>query len=379
MNIIFAATLIFGLICIITITVYMYTLIKRITNKFDSKFKKTWIRRAIPISIAAIIITIIITYNPSVLFVIYFLMASILVDIIQLIIKTATKNKPTINKPLKIWSFIHTCFIIPIIFSTGMMIYGHLNIMNVQPTYYNVSTDKNIRSEGYRIGLLADLHFGSSIDLEELSRICDEISSKRPDIMILCGDIVDESTSYNDMTEVFDILGDIETEFGIYFVYGNHDCQTYVPEPAFTKEQLSSTILANNITILEDEHKNINDEFVIVGRTDASFSTNSNRESIEDLLSVVDKDDFILVLDHQPTEYNKNAIAGTDLLLSGHTHAGQFWPLNWVLEIIPFNDGVYGLEKIKDTTTIITSGMSGWAFPYKTSSPAEYVIIDVKP
>ena len=379
MNIIFTATLIFGLICIIAITVYMYTLIKRITKKFDSKIEKSWIRRAIPIAIAAIIITVIITYNPSVLFVIYFLMSSIFIDIIHLIIKKATKKKTTENKPIKIWSFIHTSFIIPIVFSTGMMIYGHINIMNVQPTYYTISTDKNIRSEGYRIGLLADLHFGSSIDLEELSRICDEISSKKPDIMILCGDIVDESTTYKDMTKVFEILGDIKTEFGIYFVYGNHDCQTYVPDPAFTKEQLSATILANNITILEDEVEYINDEFVIVGRADASFSTNSNRESIEDLLSVVDKDDFILVLDHQPTEYNKNAIAGTDLLLSGHTHAGQFWPLNWVLEVIPFNDGVYGLEKIDNTTTIITSGMSGWAFPYKTSSPAEYVIIDVKP
>ena len=387
MNTIYLATLIFGLICIITITVYLYTLIKRITKKFESitnhncdettnKPKKAWFQRAIPIAIASLIILLIIIYNPLVLFVLYFLMASMLVDIMHIIIKKFAKTE---NKPLKIWTFIHTYFIIPIIFSVGLMVYGHFNIMNVQPTYYNLSTDKNIRTEGYRIGLMADLHFGSSIDLKELELICSEISDTHPDIMILCGDIVDESTTYNDMLEVFRVLGNIKSTFGTYFVYGNHDCQTYVPDPAFTKEQLAKAITNNNITILEDQVTNINDDLVLVGRNDASFSNNSNRTSIQNLLSGVDKNDYILVLDHQPTEYNQNASAGTDLLLSGHTHAGQFWPLNYVLEIIPFNDGVYGLEKINNMNTIITSGVSGWAFPYKTSSPAEYVIINVIP
>lgn len=387
MNTIYLATLIFGLICIITITVYLYTLIKRITKKFDSlpkckcdeitiKPRKTWLHRAIPISIASLIIMLIIIYNPLVLFVLYFLMASMFVDILHIIIKKFTKTE---NKPFKIWRIIHTYFIIPVIFSVSLMVYGHFNIMNIQPTHYDISTDKSIRAEGYRVGLMADLHFGSSIDLKELERICTEISNADLDVMILCGDIVDESTSYDEMTAVFKLLGNIKSTFGTYFVYGNHDCQTYVPKPAFTKDQLAEAITKNNITILEDHLININDDLVLAGRNDASFSNSSTRTNIKSLLSNVDRDDYILVLDHQPTEYKQNASAGTDLLLSGHTHAGQFWPLNYVLEIIPFNDGVYGLEKINNMNTIITSGISGWAFPYKTSSPAEYVIIDIIP
>ena len=104
MNTIYLATLIFGLICIITITVYLYTLIKRITKKFESitnhncdettnKPKKAWFQRAIPIAIASLIILLIIIYNPLVLFVLYFLMASMLVDIMHIIIKKfAFKN-----------------------------------------------------------------------------------------------------------------------------------------------------------------------------------------------------------------------------------------------------------------------------------------------
>lgn len=376
MNIIYLATLIFGLICIITTTVYLYLLIRRITKKFDEHINNKLLRTILPISIAAIIIGVIIFYNPFVLFVIYFLMASILIDIIHFFIHKFANNSST---PVKIWTIIHTALIIPLLFSTGMMVYGHINIMSVQPTYYTISTDKDIREEGYKICLIADLHFGSSIDSNELNIVCKEISNENPDIIILCGDIVDESTSYKEMTEAFKALGQINSTIGNYFVYGNHDCQTYVPTPSFTEEQLAQTITENNITILEDEIININDDLILIGRIDASFSRNTNRASIQQLSSEVDKNDYIVVLDHQPTEYTENSQAGTDLLLSGHTHAGQFWPLNLVLEIIPFNDGVYGLEKINNMNTIITSGISGWAFPFKTSAPAEYVIINIKP
>ena len=376
MNIIYLATLIFGLICIIGTTIYLYILIRRITNLFASRITKQWIRNIIPISLAAIIIGLIIIYNPIILFVIYFLMASIIIDIIHFFINKFANES---SRLVKIWKIIHMALIIPILFSTGMMVYGHINIMNVQPTYYTVSTDKDIRDEGYRICLIADVHFGSSISTKDLTNMCDEISGKDPDIVILCGDIVDESTSYDQMIDVFSGLGKIKANIGTYFVYGNHDCQTYVANPSFTKEQLAKTITENNIAILEDDIIHINNDLAIVGRVDASFSTNTNRISIDNLLSDVDKNDYIIVLDHQPTEYAKNSDAGTDLLLSGHTHAGQFWPLNIVLDIVPFNDGVYGLERINNMDTIITSGVSGWAFPFKTSAPAEYVIIDITP
>ena len=46
-----------------------------------------------------------------------------------------------------------------------------------------------------------------------------------------------------------------------------------------------------------------------------------------------------------------------------------------------FNDRVYGTENRKvsgDTNFVVTSGISGWAIPFKTGTKSEYVIIDVK-
>ena len=203
-------------------------------------------RRAFPLSIAALIIALIILYNPFVLFVLYFLMSSIFVDIINYLIKRFVKNECT---PIKIWSKIYTGLLIPLLFSIGIMVYGHINIMNIQQTYYRISTDKSIREEGYRIGLIADLHFGSSIDLEGLDAMCDEVSAAKPDIVILCGDIVDESTTRDEMIEVFKRLGNIKNTMGIYFVYGNHDCQTYVAKPSYTKEELAEKIGKSRATV----------------------------------------------------------------------------------------------------------------------------------
>ena len=121
----------------------------------------------------------------------------------------------------------------------------------------------------------------------------------------------------------------------------------------------------------------INDEIHIIGREDSGYR--GERAEIYALLSNVDQGDYILVLDHQPKEYKENTSSGTDLLLSGHTHGGQLWPANLLMEIIKFNDATYGKYELdEDSCAIVTSGLAGWGFPIKTAAPAEYVIINLR-
>jgi predicted MPP superfamily phosphohydrolase len=183
------------------------------------------------------------------------------------------------------------------------------------------------------------------------------------------------------MMDAFRILGGIKSKYGVFYVYGNHDIQNYSDNKTFTEAEHKQILEASGIRILRDEVYEINDEFVIAGRLDVSFEryTKEPRVSIDKLLENVDKSKFILTLDHQPNDYDKNKAAGTDLILSGHTHAGQIWPANFFLELFKFNDGVYGMERDEDGfNAIITSGIAGWGYTIKTSSPAEYVIVDIK-
>ena len=114
---------------------------------------------------------------------------------------------------------------------------------------------------------------------------------------------------------------------------------------------------------------------MLVGRNDASMR---NRKHIANLLENADGNKFILTFDHQPRDYENIAASKTDLVLSGHTHAGQIWPVGFIQEIFNMNDEVYGHGFIDDDTQfIVTAGFAGWKYPVKTEAKAEYAVIDI--
>ena len=75
--------------------------------------------------------------------------------------------------------------------------------------------------------------------------------------------------------------------------------------------------------------------------------------------------------------YEKESETDADLVLSGHTHGGQFFPVTYVGEWIGANDRTYGYEERNDTEFIVTSGISDWEILFKTGTKSEYVIIDI--
>ena len=85
---------------------------------------------------------------------------------------------------------------------------------------------------------------------------------------MLDGDIVDENTTTAQMGSAFQILSTIDSKYGIYYTYGNHDKNNYATTPNYTADQLAETIKENSIQILEDDTTIINDEIALIGRAD---------------------------------------------------------------------------------------------------------------
>ncbi len=274
----------------------------------------------------------------------------------------------------KLWGKIYGSGILPVVATVFLLIVGYFTLHNVVATRYTVKTEKDIRSEGYKVVLVADVHFGVSIGYDELTAKCQEISEEEPSFVVLCGDIVDNDTSTEEMQQVFEAFGKIKSEFGVFYVYGNHDRPMRMMTGEYSETDLVRAIRENGITIIQDEVENINDEIALVGREDKS----RERVALNDLTERIEAGCFVLTLDHQPNSYEETGASSTDLVLSGHTHGGQLWPLKQIQEIFNMNDGVYGHMWIdEDTQAIVTSGLAGWAFPVKTAAPAEYVVIDI--
>ena len=163
----------------------------------------------------------------------------------------------------------------------------------------------------------------------------------------------------------------LKPKYGIYLINGNHDRSYYTNE--YTYEEFVYELNKNNVKVLEDDVVNINNYIVLIGRQDKRFS----RKSIDELVSNIDKSKYIIDLNHQPNDYS-NEEGKVDLVLSGHTHGGQFFPLGYLGKLITDNDQFYGLTKRKDTNFIVSSGISSWAIDFKTGTKSEYVIINIK-
>ncbi len=267
--------------------------------------------------------------------------------------------------------------VVPFVITLGIMIYGNFNMNRVVQTNYSIITEKPLRQEGYRVAFLSDIHYDTIQSTDVLKNAIPEINALQPDIVVLGGDLMDESTSKESMQELFQVLSGLQAPLGRFYIYGNHDRQNYAGDAAaYTNEELEAAILAAGFTILDDDTVLINDELLLIGRADPRRFSESPRKALSVLLQNTPTGVFTLTLDHQPLETAENAAAGVDLTISGHTHGGQIFPLGTTLHL--FGARNYGLYQTGDCQHIVSSGFAGWGFPFRTQRHCEYVIVDIQ-
>lgn len=247
---------------------------------------------------------------------------------------------------------------------------------NVWVTQYRIETDKEISK--LRVIMFADSHIGATFDGDGFALHVKNIQNQNPDVVIIAGDFIDDGTTKSDMEKACAALGTLETTYGVYYSFGNHD-KGYYDSRGYSGDDLIAALEKNNVTVLEDEAVLLNDEFYIIGRQDASEAERGEaRAEIADIVASLDSEKFMIVIDHQPNDYEKEAKAGVDLVLSGHTHGGQLFPITYFGEWIGANDRTYGYERRNNTQFIVTSGISDWELKFKTGTKSEFVVIDIE-
>ena len=258
-----------------------------------------------------------------------------------------------------------------IVFTLVYMSCGWYIAHNVVRTDYHVTSDKC--TENLRVVMLADAHIGANFDGEGFRKHVEEIQKTNPDLVVIAGDFVDDDSKKEDVAVACDALGKLQTRYGVYYVYGNHD-KGYFSYRNFNADELAMELKKNNVTILEDESIPIGDDVILIGRQDRSVSS---RADMKTLIKGMNKDKYIIVADHQPNDYEAEKDSGVDLVLSGHTHGGWLFPMNIISSYTGPDDMVYGMKTAGNTTFLVTSGISDWALPFKTGTVSEYVVVDI--
>ena len=361
-----------GVIFGIVIGVYAYFRVKYSLNNTNLSKKKK-IALNLIIAILAFICCLNIWSSAAIL-TLYLFISSVIADIIRIIWKFLLKDKYSNSIP----RFHKKGLLAVIIFAVIIM--GSVWGMNhIELTEYNLTTDK-IDNESYSIVWVSDIHYGTIQNPQLVKDIISKIDDLKPDIVVLGGDIVDERTSKEDMNEIFEELSRINSTYGTYYVFGNHDTQPATTDyengnRTFSDEELNKTITDNGIKILNDEKITINDSIVLVGRSDAEWENSIDRIDISRILNESDLSKYVVVLDHQPADYNENSQKGADLQISGHTHGGQMFPIGIMLKLT--GHLVYGEYHFGDIEQIVSSGLTGWGWPMRNEAKCEYVLINI--
>ncbi len=258
------------------------------------------------------------------------------------------------------------------------LVNGWYQAHHVWATLYELTTAKEL--DDLRIIQFADSHIGTTFNGQGFQKHVAKMQSYKPDIVVITGDFVDNGTSKDEFIKTLEALSSLKSTFGTYFVLGNHDKSSNGKAfRGFDNEEMIKELQKYGIKVLQDEAVLINNQFYLIGRKDASESVRGgHRKPMSEIVNDLDTSKYMIVLDHQPTDYENQTASKVDLVLSGHTHGGQLFPLNGISKWLKINDNVYGHERLGQTDFIVTSGISDWEVKFKTGCKSEFTVIDIK-
>lgn len=171
----------------------------------------------------------------------------------------------------------------------------------------------------------------------------------------------------------------------MYAVYGNQDVEETLfggfpispISEAFRSPEMEQFFDDCGFITLTDEIVTLDNGIQIAGRIDGEKAGDgtTNRMSASELLANADKRRPILVLQHEPKDFENLKPAGADAAFCGHTHAGQLFPGNYVIPL--FNENVWGYENVFGLDTFVTSGVGYYGPPMRVGTDSEVMVIQI--
>ena len=299
-------------------------------------------------------------------FMLYGFLFFLLSDIILLFLKI-----PGIIKGDNLLHYRKWSFIIIAAASSMLIIGGFINAIIPVTREYNITINKSAGSvKTLRIAAVSDIHLGSIIRKRSLKKMSGMIKDLKPDLVLLLGDIVDGEIGPVLRGDLLQYFTWPECVDGLYAITGNHE---FIGGANRTIPYIES----KGIRVLKDEMVTIEGGIQIIGRIDRDSYRfyRKERMPLGELMKLADTTKPVILLDHQPFHLDETAKYGIDLELSGHTHNGQMWPLNYVTRMI--YELSYGYLKKSNTNFIVSSGYGLWGPRVRSGSRSEILLINL--
>lgn len=246
----------------------------------------------------------------------------------------------------------------------GVSVFGIYQRTWIKTTSYTLETSRP-ELTGKTFAVIADPQFNIANNKNFARRITKKLSTLKYDALLMPGDVFDGATldwepletefkKWSDMSPVFMAPGNHE-EYGDYNVFMN--------------------LMKNNgIVTLEDQQVIWNGITIAGFKYYGKAKEVQGTQTITSLLNTHDPKNPLIVINHEPRYMELFANSSADLVVYGHTHGGQFWPLKYIVKQV-YGNFWYGKNTVGDTTLITSSGLGLAAFPSRLFNTPEIVLV----
>lgn len=246
--------------------------------------------------------------------------------------------------------------------------------------YYQVNIDKPALVKQLKVVQLSDIHIDATTSRHFIKKMVNDVNQLQPDYIFITGDTLDQRLQPyldNNMAELFSHL---KSTYGTFVIFGNHEHYGIEKESDNSSTDVVDAFTASNMTVLQDSvFYDGKTGVTLIGRDDYSLTNfGKDRLNLTKLMGIVNLDKPIILLDHQPQDLIEPAKLGVDVMFSGHTHAGQIFPMTLLVNC-QYKNAWGMLQPIYNNPfiSIVTSGYGLWGPPIRLMTRAEIVVTEL--
>jgi len=291
----------------------------------------------------------------------YVMLSVVVLDLavgLALLTRVVSRERVREKRFRRIWLFL--------ILAIPVALIGVGAIRNNRPQIreYSIEVPKRSSQERHlKIAFSSDFHLRDTTSRRFMERFVDKVNAANPDIVLIGGDVLEGNRQGERRGEFEAQFRRLKAKYGVYGVLGNHDIMGVGAGTFFERA---------GIRLLQDTVEKVGNAFYLAGRKDVR---SGSRKSIHEIMKECDGILPVIVLEHRPMDLDEVSRSGADILLAGHTHNGQLFPVNLIA--MRQYEVSWGY-KLKDRTHVfVTNGVQVWGPPVRTAGVSEIMMINV--
>ena len=237
------------------------------------------------------------------------------------------------------------------------------------PNIKEVNIYSNLLKQDMRLVQLSDLHITRATPISRIQNIVQEINNLNPDAIVMTGDIIDDNV--NKIEDQLSALSYLSAPYGVYSSMGNHEFYNNINSWIYKFKQLGFYVLFNKGMFIG------NSNIFVSGIPDmhTAYSHPNLNINIPKALEGSNRDDFKILLSHNPQIVDSLSSFNYQLMLAGHTHGGQIFPFHYIVK--KANKYLSGDYKVNGIDLHVSNGAGTWGPSMRLFAPSEITVINL--